>query len=229
MSLRKRIADSAWFNRMIEALLAGWIGFACRRSRWARVGFEPMDAALRAGEPVIATLWHQRLMLSPWLFDRSLGKMCTLTSGARAGRLAGQVLARFGFATIAMSSHKRHVALSRAVLGRMRDGWSIGIATDGPRGPARVASDVPLVWARASGARVFVVAFSARRVIALPTWDRMWLPVPFTRGVLMCREWDARVPRKAGEAELESLRQNLQAALNAVTDAADRAMGRTEP
>lgn len=226
LSLRRRIADSAWFNRLVEAVLAGWLRFAYRNSAWQRVGFAPMDAALRAGEPVIVALWHQRLMLSPWLFDASLGRICTLTSGARAGRLAGQVQARFGFATIAMSSNRRHVAMSREVLGRMRDGWSIGIASDGPRGPARVASSVPLVWARASGARLFVVAFSARRVIELPTWDRMWLPVPFSRGVLMCREWDARVPRKPGEAELEALRLNLEAALNAVSDAADRAAGR---
>jgi lysophospholipid acyltransferase (LPLAT)-like uncharacterized protein len=165
-------------------------------------------------------------MMSPYLFDASLGRICTLTSAARAGRLAGQVQARFGFGTIAMSSNKRHVTLSREVLGRIRDGWSIGIATDGPKGPARVASTVPLVWARASGARIFVVAYSARRVIEVPTWDRMWLPAPWTRGVLMCREWPATVPRKAGEAEVESLRRQLESALNDVTDAADRAAGR---
>ena len=226
MSLRRRIADSAGFNRLVEGLIAGWIRLAYRSSRWERIGFEPMDDILRTGEPVIVALWHQRLMMSPYLFDASLGRICTLTSGARAGRLAGQVQARFGFGTIAMSSNKRHVALSREVLGRMREGWSVGIATDGPKGPARVASTVPLVWARASGARVFVVAFSARRVIEFATWDRMWLPAPFTRGVLMCREWPATVPRKAGEAEVESLRQQLESALNDVTDAADRAAGR---
>ena len=228
MSLRRKIADSGWFNSFVEGLLAGWIRFAYQTSAWQRIGFEPMDAALRAGEPVIVALWHQRLMMSPYLFDASLGKICTLTSGARAGRLAGQVQARFGFGTIAMSSNKRHVALSREVLGRMRDGWSVGIATDGPRGPARIASTVPLVWARSSGARVFVVAFSANRVIEVATWDRMWLPAPWTRGVLMCREWSEAVPRKTTEAETEALRLNLEAALNAATDAADRTAGRAE-
>ena len=226
MSLRKKIADSAWFNRAVEGAVAAWIRFAHDRSTWQRIGFEPMDAALRAGEPVIVALWHQRLMMSPWLFDASLGRICTLTSSARAGRLAGQVQARFGFDTIAMSSHRRHVALSREILGRIREGCSIGIATDGPRGPARVASTVPLVWARSSGCRVFVVSFSANRVLELPTWDRMWLPVPFSRGVLMCREWRESVPRRASAAQTERLRLSLQEALNAVTDASDRAAGR---
>jgi lysophospholipid acyltransferase (LPLAT)-like uncharacterized protein len=226
VSLRRKIADSAAFNSGVTAVLAGYIRFAHRTSRWTRTGFEPMDDALRAGDPVIVALWHQRLMMSPYLFNVSLGKICTLTSSARAGRMAGQVQMRFGFGTIAMSSHKRHVALSREVLTRIRDGYSIGIATDGPRGPARVASTVPLVWARASGCRVFVVAFSARRVIELPTWDRMMLPAPFTRGVLMCREWEEEVPRKASEDEIEALRQKLESALDDITDAADDAVGR---
>ena len=226
VSLRRKIANSAWFNTGVEAAFAGYIRFAYRTSRWQRTGFAPMDEALRNGEPVIVALWHQRLMMSPYLFDASLGKMCTLTSSARAGRLAGQVQARFGFATISMSSHKRHIALSREVLGRIRDGYSIGIATDGPRGPARVASTVPLVWARASGCRIFVVAFGARRVLRFPTWDSMMLPVPWTQGVLMCREWAQEVPRKPTEAETEALRADLQTALNDITDAADRKAGR---
>jgi lysophospholipid acyltransferase (LPLAT)-like uncharacterized protein len=226
LSLRRKIADSAWFNRSVEGLFAAYIRFAHRTSRWQRSGFGPMDQALKDGDPVIVVLWHQRLMMSPYLFDASRGKMCTLTSGARAGRLAGKVQARFGFETIAMSSHKRHIALSREVLGRIRDGYSLGIAADGPRGPARVASGVPLIWARASGKRVFVVAFGARRVIRLPTWDRMMLPAPWTRGVLMCREWEETVPRKASDEETEALRARLETALDRITDEADRAVGR---
>ena len=42
------------------------------------------------------------------------------------------------------------------VLRRMKEGVSIAIAADGPRGPERVSSTVPLVWARSSGKRVFI-------------------------------------------------------------------------
>ncbi|MFT4960797.1 MAG: lysophospholipid acyltransferase (LPLAT)-like uncharacterized protein, partial [Paracoccaceae bacterium] len=105
-------------------------------------------------------------------------------------------------------------------------GYSIGIATDGPSGPARVASTVPLVWARASGCRVFTLSFSARKVIQFPTWDKMMLPAPWTKGVLMCREWSETVPRKITDAQTEVLRLKLEQALNDVTDASDRAIGR---
>ena len=226
MSLRRKIVDSAGFARLVSGLFAGYVRLAHAASRWRREGFGPMEAAVRAGEPVIVAVWHQRLMMAPYLFDARLGPICTLTSAGRAGRLAGLMQTRFGFETISMSSHKRHVALSREVLRRMRKGISVGIAADGPRGPARESSLVPLIWARSSGARVFVVSFSASRVLELPTWDRMWLPVPFSRGVLCCAEWAAEVPRKADDAALEALRQDFEARLDAVTDASDRAAGR---
>lgn len=226
VSLRKRIVDSKGFARLISGLFAGYIRLAHATSRWRREGFEEMDRALAAGEPVIFVVWHQRLMMAPFMFDRSLGPICSLTSAGRAGRLVGVMLQRFGWENISMSSHKRHVALSREVLRRMREGVSVGIAADGPRGPARVSSTVPLIWARSSGKRVFAVSFSANRVVEFPTWDKMWLPAPFSRGVFRCAEWTGAVPRKADEAELEALRRDFEATLDAVTDDSDRAASR---
>jgi lysophospholipid acyltransferase (LPLAT)-like uncharacterized protein len=226
VSLRKRIADSEGYARAVTAVAAAYLRFAHRTSKWQRQGFEAMDEAVRSGDPVIMVLWHQRLMMSPYMFDVSLGKFCSLTSSARAGSMVGKLLRRFGFENVSMSSHKRHIALSREVLGRIRDGYSIGIATDGPRGPARQSSDVPLVWGRVSGKRIFVVSYSSRRAFELPTWDRTMVPPPFTRGIFMCQEWPRTVPKKGTDAEYEALRLDLQAALDEITDASDRASGR---
>jgi hypothetical protein len=226
VSLRKRIADSPRFNRTIEGLFAAYVRFAYRTSRWQRSGFEEMDACVKRGEPVIFVLWHQRLIMAPYLFDTSLGRICALTSAARAGRLAGQILVRLGFETIPMSSHKRHVALSREVLRRTKEGCSIGIAADGPRGPARISSGVPITWARMTGCRVFTVAFAEKKVLKLPTWDKQMLPLPFSRGVLICQEWQETVPKKPTDGEAEALRQSLEKALDQITDKADQAAER---
>ena len=83
-----------------------------------------------------------------------------------------------------------------------------------------------MAWARASRKRVFLVSFSARRVLEFGTWDRMWMPMPFTRGCLMCQEWDNNVPRNADAETVEHHRQNLQDALNEVTAASDAKAGR---
>ena len=226
MGKKRKIADVPWLNRSVEAMVAAWIWLAFSTSRWERIGFEDLEDSLRTGEPAIIVLWHQRLMMSPYLFDPSLGPICSLTSSSRAGQLAGNVVKRFGLGTISMSSHQRHVALTRAVLRGIREGVSLGVAADGPRGPARIASLAPVTWARASAKRVFLVSYSARRVHVLPTWDKMWFPALWTRGVLFCQEWHEAVSSFPDDIETERLRLSLQKALNAVTDESDRAVGR---
>ena len=226
MSLRKKIADSPRVQGFVARRIEALVRRAYRRSTWQRIGFEPMEESLRNGEPVIVVLWHQRLMMSPYLFPIELGPIFTLTSAARAGRMAGLFQSQFGMETVAMSSKKRHVAMSREILGKIRQGYSIGIAADGPTGPARICSTVPLVWARSSGKRIFVVTFSADKTGELPTWDRMWVPKAGSKGVLMCREWDVTVPRKMSGDEEEALRLNLESALEAIRVEADELVGR---
>ncbi|WP_348540059.1 DUF374 domain-containing protein [Shimia sp. R11_0] len=226
-SLRKKIANNPRLNSAVEGLFAHYVRFAFRTSRFDRTGCAEMDACVARGEPVIFVVWHQRLIMAPFMFNAPEGaRICALTSAARAGRLAGQILVRLGWETIPMSSHKRHVTLSREVLKRIKQGCSIGIAADGPRGPARVSSTVPIIWARTSGARVFTVAFAQKRVIRFPTWDKQMLPLPFSRGVITCAEWTDAVPRKPSEEQMETLRLSIESALDNITDAADTALGK---
>lgn len=226
MSLRKKLADSPRVQSFVASLIERYVRRAYRRSKWERIGFEAMEESLHAGEPVIVVLWHQRLMMSPYLFPTELGKIFSLTSEARAGRLAGLFQTKFGFETVAMSTNRRHVAMSREILGKMREGYSIGIAADGPSGPVRVCSTVPLVWARTSRKRVFMVTFSADNVRELDTWDRMWVPRVGSNGVLMCKEWTTPVPRKLDATQEEALRLDLETQLNDLSAEADGSVGR---
>jgi len=227
LSLRKKIADSKRVARFVTSCFESYIRFSFRTSKWERLGFEPMDEAVHAGEAVIFVVWHQRLLMAPYMFDMSFGEICSLTSASRVGQMAGGLLERFGFKNISMNSRERHVVASREILKNIKQGVSIGIAADGPRGPARQSSTVPLVWARTSGKRIFTVTFSQKRVISLPTWDDMWLPCPYSKGVFMCREWTADVPRKASDEDIETLRRDLQTHLDRIADEADAFVGRT--
>ncbi|NRB33730.1 MAG: DUF374 domain-containing protein [Rhodobacteraceae bacterium] len=225
MSLRKRIADSDWLNGAVARLIAGYIRLVRATSSLDRVGYEPLDEAIRNGEATICTLWHDRLVLTPYMFPTDLGKMCSITSDARAGSMVGRIQLRFDFDTIRMSSHKRHVALSREVIGKIKQGTSIGIAVDGPRGPSRVAKPVPLVWARSTGKRIFLCTYAVRRAGRMPAWDRMLLPGLFNKGVVMSREFTTDIPRKMDEAQMDALRQQLEDEMNQLAADADAYIG----
>ncbi len=227
MRLLKKLADNEAFLNWVARRIAGYMRWVHNSSTWTRVGYEPLLEALENDEVIIGVLWHQRLAQTPYVFPLDLAPMCTITSSARAGSMVGRIQKLFGMDTIAMSSHKRHVALSRQVLGKMKQGISIGIAADGPRGPERVASAVPLVWARSTGKRVFCFTYATQHGSEAGSWDRLLMPHPWTKGVLMCREWTETVPRKATEEQIETLRQSLEAMLNQITAEADEMVGRT--
>ena len=142
--LRKNIANSPRVNRAVEGMFAAYVRFAFKTSRFERTGCEELDACLARGEAVITTVWHQRLILGPYMVNAPKGaRVVSLTSAARAGRLAGQILVRLGWETIPMSSHQRHVTLSREVLKRHREGCSLGVVPDGPPAPARRPPPLP--------------------------------------------------------------------------------------
>ena len=227
MSIRTKIANSETLLNWAARRIAWYIRLVHRNTSWQRIGYEELDKLAEQGEPVIVVLWHQRLAQSPYFFPLDKGRICSITSAARAGSMVGRVQKLFGMDTIAMSSHKRHVALSREVLGKMKQGIAIGIAADGPRGPERVSSTVPLIWARTSGKRVFGITYSAKHGREAGTWDRLLMPRPWrNKGVFICREWTDPVPRKATEEQMEGLRQSLERHMNDITAEADRMVGR---
>lgn len=224
-SLGKKIGNSQFVTRLIAKILANYVRFVWWTTRWDSEGFDEMRLALKDG-PIIVVLWHQRLLMAPYLFDLDAGRICSLTSEAKGGRMAGLVQAEFGFETIAMPKGEGGFSMSRDVLRKIKNGVSVGIAVDGTTGPARVAKIAPLVWARASGRPIFVAAFATKRHKVLRTsWDQAIIAWPFNSGVRKCERWDCDVPRKLSEIEMEELRLKLEASLENITLRADSALG----
>lgn len=211
-------------------LFAGYIRLVWRTSRFEIHGMEAIAADVRAGNPIIMGVMHQRLMLSPYLFPpREDGPICSVTSAAKAGRLVGLIQEEFGFQTIPLPSGTSHVALSRTIVGRMREGVSVGFAVDGPSGPARVAKTVPVAWARLTGCPIGLATYSVKRQFRLGSWDRLIVPLPFNTGVILLEPFSETIPRKPSEEEMEHLRAALETQLNALCDRADALCGHEKP
>jgi lysophospholipid acyltransferase (LPLAT)-like uncharacterized protein len=66
----------------------------------------------------------------------------------------------------------------------------------------------------------------ARWKITLPTWDRMQIPLPFSR-VVMYFGLPMEVPAKAAGGDLEPCRIELEKALNHLCDLAEKHFAET--
>jgi hypothetical protein len=207
---------------MLAALLGGYLAFALRTTRWTLDGqehFRPFGA----GTPAVFAFWHEFLPLMPGLslIARKLPfyrptPIHTLVSQHRDGRFIGAVVRRFGIRPILGSSSRGGAAGLRNLLAVLRQGDLIGITPDGPRGPRRQAAFGVAQLAALSGVPVVPLAARTSRRVQLNTWDRMPVPLPFGRGVVVCGP-AISVPRHGWRDAVPTIAD----ALNQVADRAE--------
>ncbi|HYN89937.1 MAG TPA: hypothetical protein VER55_15495 [Ardenticatenaceae bacterium] len=82
---------------------------------------------------------------------------------------------------------KAHAALAAMEQGLKR-GDDVVLATDGPRGPVGRVRPGAVWLARATGCPIILGGLTARPAAHLPRWDRLTVPLPGARGVLVVAE-----------------------------------------
>jgi lysophospholipid acyltransferase (LPLAT)-like uncharacterized protein len=124
---------------------------------------------------------------------------------------------RFGVRLVQGSSSRGGAAALRHLLGLLGKGHYVVVVPDGPRGPRHVAAPGVAQLAALSQASVLPCAAQTTRRFVLNTWDRMVIPKPFARGVVVCEPAIA-VGRQTWPVALKA----ITAALNSAAERADR-------
>ncbi|MBD0270816.1 MAG: lysophospholipid acyltransferase family protein [Acetobacteraceae bacterium] len=215
----------------LARLLGLYLSAVYRTTRWTLVGEEHVRAALLRPEggrtrAAIAAFWHENLPMMPMLWlsaRRRVPEMApmrghVLVSRHRDGRFIGAVVGRFRLELVHASTSRGGAAGLRAMLRVLAGGDMVVITPDGPRGPRRVAAPGVAQLAALSGLPVLPCAARSTRQRVLGSGDRMRLPLPFGRGVLVCGAPVAVERDGGGEAAALSA---VAAALTAACDAAD--------
>lgn len=229
----KRLLRHRSVQAMLAWLVGHYLGFALWSTRWTLEGGEHLAPCLE-GRPMVVAFWHERLPLMPalWLLARRQGaargvavRAHVLVSRNFDGRFIGAVMARFGVRVVHGSSarggvNKGGAAALRGLLEGLAGGSSAVVTPDGPRGPRRVAAAGVAQLAALAGVAVLPCAGQTSRRWVLGSWDRMVLPLPWGRGVLVC-EPAVTVAREDALRALPA----IAAALDAAALRADRAAG----
>ena len=229
-NLWRRIRKSDGARRVGCWLVALYIRVVWATGRWEIRNNAVPDRFWREGKPFVIAFWHGRLLILPAMWPRE-AKIYMLISMHRDGEIISRAISYFGHGTVRGSAAKPGsrkdrggAAAMRTMLKALKGNEYIGITPDGPRGPRMRASEGVLTVARLSGVPIIPCAYSARSRRLLSTWDRFVVPLPFTRGVVVWGE-PIYVARDADDASLKTSLSTVETALNAVTHAADRAMG----
>jgi lysophospholipid acyltransferase (LPLAT)-like uncharacterized protein len=221
--LIKRLGRKPAVQRALAALAAGLMTAVKATTRWQRVNTAAAAAAWAGEQPVIVAFWHNRLAMMPVCWP-SRAPFHMLISSHPDGRLIANTIAHFGVGSIAGSSTRGGGEAMRGLVRTLRNGESVGVTPDGPRGPRMTAGDGVLALARLAGVPILPVAVSVSSRMVLGTWDRLIIPLPFGRGAVIWGD-PITVPRDADDAQLAQLRTKLEEDLTRVSAEADALVG----
>lgn len=219
-------------------LIWAWMACIAHTVRWRIEGTsEAREALAAAGSPgVVITCWHETLLLMPSGWIRALrhwperqARAAMMVSLSPDGQAIARAVQRLDIDVIRGSSGNRRKAAkdkggARAIAeacAHLRRGGYVCVTPDGPRGPRRVASPGAVMMARRAGGMVLPYALAIRPAIRLGSWDRLLVPLPFSRGAIVFADPIAcptQVP-------VEDLQAALQKAMEKATGRAEDLAG----
>lgn len=167
----------------VAALLRVWV-------RTLRFEADPDTIARlkKSDTPAAIVLWHNRLFLSPEFFRRyrTQRRVFGLVSASKDGAWLAAFYRMIGIHPVRGSSSNLGREAARLLIEQMRDGHDIGITPDGPRGPMYVVEPGVLVVTRRLHAPMVLLGAEFTRAKRLHSWDRLYIPWPFSRVILRC-------------------------------------------
>lgn len=215
-------AASATPDRERGKVLAGWkkllahaAGFVL--STWAyslRVTVSATSRQLLAAhtQPTLFLLWHNRLFFAgdlPRRF-RDGRPLHALISASKDGAWLTAFFTSIGLSTVRGSSSRGGREAVGDLVRVLRSGRDAAITPDGPRGPLYTCKLGALVVARRAGVRVVVLGMNYESAWRLRSWDKFYLPRPFSQVGLCVREFTpADLQAEDAQVRLESTLREL--------------------
>jgi len=207
------------FIKTVQIYLFGSLAAGLIRLMYATIRWECImpDGVSLDGQNIYA-FWHGRMLMLPrWYSSREKRPLYMLISQHGDGRLIAWAIKLLGIQSVAGSSTRRGVAATLELMRRLEEGASIGITPDGPKGPRHVCKKGVVTLAQQAGITVQPVSYSVEERWVIPSWDRMIVPRPFSRGVVVFGE-----PLRVGaDEDRNEARVRVQESLNRITEEAD--------
>ncbi len=152
-------------------------------------GSEIVEELINKKSRVIATTWHCGI-IGGFCFllkhPSNLSSYCiAMVSVSKDGQIANDIMVKAGFKTVRGSSGRGGIRAASVLikhLNAIEDMPACAIVVaDGSRGPAREVQRGIGFLAKHAKALILPIGVFAKPSIRLPSWDKMILPLPFSK------------------------------------------------
>lgn len=223
----KKLLRSSFIAELISLTCYGYIKLVAKTTNWELRGVDKVYKFWESNEGMILLAWHGRALMLPTFWNGSK-PLNALVSLHQDGRIIASVLERFGLGTIGGSSNENASGAAFSLMSSLqKNNTSICIIPDGPRGPRMAMGKSPVYYAQKTGKPIFLMNYSiANSFIINKAWDKMMIPLPFSKGICMI-EGPFYISPSVDKEVLEQHRLEIENKLNQMNTICDEAMGLT--
>ncbi len=182
-----------------------------------------VDDLQKQNKPFILAIWHGRLIFMPYLFPKETVAR-TVISDHSDGRIVKFAAKIFGYKTIVGSSSKGGARAFKEMLDVLKQGESLFITPDGPKGPRGTLQAGAAEASRLTGAPLVAVSVSATPAKFFKSWDKFMLP-KLKSDIYIHYHTPLSIAKTASETERDIFYQDCEDVLNKVEKSADEAAG----
>ncbi len=164
------------------ALLGRLFFFTCRVKIEGYAGPSANNVAC----PAVFACWHNRVIFGVPQLPLSLrSNLSLLISASRDGEYIATLAKLFQFHVVRGSSSRGGVAALLAMKREIQQQRCLIIAVDGPRGPKYSVHSGIIALAALTNAPIIPLCFNYSHFVELKSWDRMQIPLPFSKVTLV--------------------------------------------
>jgi hypothetical protein len=126
----------------------------------------------------VLAFWHGTMLL-PWYLHRNDG-FAALTSKSKDGDLLAKQLKHWKYKVVRGSSNKGGDVALAIMIDLAKNGYSVAITPDGPRGPEHKFKAGAVITAKKSNVPVVLMGVGIKSKKKLKSWDKFQVPNPFS-------------------------------------------------
>lgn len=138
-----------------------------------------IDDLRKKKQNYVLAFWHGTMLL-PWFLHRNDG-FAALTSKSKDGDLLAKQLKHWKYKVVRGSSSKGGDVALGVMVDHAKNGYSIAITPDGPRGPQHKFKAGAVITAKKSGVPLVLMGIGIKSKKKLKNWDRFQIPNPFSK------------------------------------------------
>ncbi len=150
----------------------------CKTLRIRYKNKKVVDVLNKENQNFVLAFWHQTMLIS-WYVNRNKN-FAALTSKSKDGDLLARQLKHWKYEVVRGSSSKGGDVALAIMVDLAKNGYSIAITPDGPRGPVNKFKAGAVITAKKGKIPIVLMGVGIKSKKKLNSWDKFQIPNPFS-------------------------------------------------